>query len=139
MDAALLKSSFSRILEKEHALPRRFYAKLFDMHPELRRFFVGAQPQQEQMLARALVAMVDRFDDAPWIEEQLSQLGQRHARYGITPAMYKPFGDALLATLAEVAGPDWTPQVAAAWSEAFIEIARLMLKSKSGGGTTIVQ
>ena len=138
MNAALIKSSFSLILEREHALPRRFYTKLFTLHPELRRFFVGPQSHQEQMLARALVAMVDRIDDAPWIEEQLSQLGQRHVRYGITPEMYRPFGEALLATLAEVSGPAWTPEVATAWKEAFVEITRLMLKGGTGAGTTIV-
>jgi hemoglobin-like flavoprotein len=138
MDAALLKSSFGRILEREHALAARFYEKLFRLHPELLRHFVGARAHQEQMLARALVAMVDRIDDAPWIEEQLSQLGQRHVRYGITPEMYRPFGEALLATLAEVGGADWTPAVAAAWSEAFIEITRLMLKGASGPSATVV-
>ena len=138
MDAALLRSSFSLILAREHGLAAKFYEILFRRNPELKRLFVGDRVHQEQMLARALVAMVDRIDDAPWIEDQLSQLAKRHARYGVTPEMFRPFGEALLATLAEVAGKDWTPEVAAAWSEAFVEMTRLMLKG-AGIGATIAQ
>ena len=40
--------------------------------------------------------------------------------------MYGQVGDALLATLAEVAGNDWTPEIRDAWAEAYGAICGLM-------------
>lgn len=129
MDVALLRASFETILERERGLVAKFYGHLFAEHPELRRLFVGERVHQEQMFARALVALVDRFDDAPWVDQQLSALGRRHARYGITGEMYAWFCKALVRTLAEVSGADWTPKHESAWTEAFGEIARVMQKA----------
>ena len=79
------------------------------------------------MFNSALVAVVEHLDDAEWLAATLKDVGARHAAYGVTPPMYG-WGEAcLLEALAEVSGPDWTPALAAAWGEAFQEIAALML------------
>jgi hemoglobin-like flavoprotein len=125
MDAELLRKSFRQILERNHDLVARFYDKLLTGHPELRPLFHDRE-SQEKMLARALVAIVDRIDDAPWLEAQLLILGRRHVHYRVTLPMFDVFREALLATLAESAGKDWTPEVAASWAEGFAEIERVM-------------
>jgi hemoglobin-like flavoprotein len=83
------------------------------------------------MLTSALVSVMDHIEDAPWLRQTLGALGDKHGDYGVTNEMYAWVGDALLATLAEVAGPDWTPETAAAWAEAYDVIAGLM---KAGSG-----
>src|SRR3712207_7888373 len=42
-------------------------------------------------------------------------LGRRHVDYGVTPEMYPWVARCLVDTLAELAGDDWTPAMAAAW------------------------
>jgi hemoglobin-like flavoprotein len=78
------------------------------------------------MLTRALVAVMDHLDDAVWFTETLEALGAKHADYGVTDAMYDWVGEALLATLAEVAGADWSPALASEWSSAYGAIAATM-------------
>jgi hemoglobin-like flavoprotein len=78
------------------------------------------------MLTEALMAVVDHLEDPTWLEQQLGALGAKHVGYGVTAEMYDWVGDALLATLAEVAGTAWTPAVAQAWTDAYGAIVNLM-------------
>jgi hemoglobin-like flavoprotein len=78
------------------------------------------------MLRDALVAVMDHLEDAPWLQTELGALGRKHVDYGVTPEMYAWVGDALLRTLAEVAGDDWNPELHQAWGEAYGAIASLM-------------
>jgi hemoglobin-like flavoprotein len=77
-------------------------------------------------LTSALVAVLDHLEDAPWLQTTLGALGAKHVGYGVTREMYDWVGASLLATLAEVAGPAWTPDLQGAWSEAYGAIASLM-------------
>ena len=63
---------------------------------------------------------------AAWLQTTLGNLGERYVAYGVTDAMYDQVGDALLATLAEVAAEAWTAEVAAQWTAAYGAIASMM-------------
>ena len=78
------------------------------------------------MLTGALVAVVDHLEDLSGLAGHLRGLGAKHHGYGVTDEMYGWVGASLLATLAEVAGPDWSPELADAWAEAYGAIAALM-------------
>ena len=74
----------------------------------------------------ALVAVMNHLEDAPWLTTTLKGLGAKHRGYGVTNEMYGWVGASLLATLAEVAGSDWTAGLEVAWTEAYGAIAGLM-------------
>jgi hemoglobin-like flavoprotein len=132
MNADRLRASFQLVVEKEPLVFERFYDILFARRPTVRRLFRShGRTAQAEMLTRALVSVLDRLEDAAWLEETLGGLGSKHVAYGVTDEMYEWVGEALLATLEEVAGPDWTPDVAADWSEVYGEIAALMKKGSS--------
>jgi hemoglobin-like flavoprotein len=78
------------------------------------------------MLAEALVAVMDHLEDAPWLEQTLRALGERHRGYGVTRPMYDWVGDALVTALAESNGPEWSPAVRAQWIEAYGAIVAMM-------------
>jgi hemoglobin-like flavoprotein len=120
-----LNRSLQQILEREPHLPARFYDVLFRLHPDLARMF-GNRKRQEEMFARMLVAIVDRYEDRPWVEDQLAQLGQRHRRFHLTKEMYAHFNTALLVTLEEAAGELWTAPIEGAWVSALDDIANVM-------------
>jgi len=127
LNVPLLRSSFDLVVERQPQLTRRFYEILFDRYPQTRPLFHRNQPElQEKMLTDALAAVMDRLDDAPWLTATLKQMGAKHLEYGVTDEMYGWVGASLLATLAEVAGKDWTPELEAAWTEAYGAIAGLM-------------
>jgi hemoglobin-like flavoprotein len=127
LNVHLLRSSFALVVERQPRLTSRFYEILFARHPEARSLFSnGSAERQAAMLQEALIAVMDHLEDASWLEQTLAGLGSKHADYGVTDEMYGWVGDSLLATLAEVAGDAWTPELESAWSEAYGAIAGLM-------------
>jgi hemoglobin-like flavoprotein len=106
----------------------RFYAKLFERHPELQRLFGRrSQREQEKMLTEAILAVVGHMEDAAWLCGVLRPLGAKHVAYGVTEAMYPLVAHALIDTLHEVSGPHWSPEVERAWSDALGAVAGEMI------------
>jgi hemoglobin-like flavoprotein len=126
LDHDLLRASFELVVDRRPDLTLHFYAILFERYPALQPMFSRAREAQAKMLAQALAAVLDHLDDAPWLATTLGELGRRHVAYGVTDAMYDQVGDALLATLADAAGEQWTPVLAAQWTAAYGAIASLM-------------
>ncbi|HET9442236.1 MAG TPA: globin domain-containing protein [Acidimicrobiales bacterium] len=132
LDVELLRSSFALVAEREPQLTIRFYEILFDRYPQVRPLFGVWNRNQAQMLQDALMAVVDHLEDAPWLASTLAGLGRTHLDYGVTPEMFAWVGECLLATLADVAGRDWTPALEAAWAEAYGAVAGLMQEGMTG-------
>ena len=128
LDAALLRSTFTLVVERNPNLTGRFYDILFARYPQVTPLFGRADmKRQQQMLASALGAVLDHLEDAPWLTTTLKALGAKHKDYGVTVEMYDWVGATLLATLAEAAGPDWSPAAKEAWTVAYGTIVSLML------------
>ena len=49
----------------------------------------------------------------------VADLGRKHVEYGVVDAHYDSVGSALIWTLAQGLGADFTPEVEAAWAEAY--------------------
>lgn len=127
LNVNLLRQSFDLVIERSPELTHRFYEVLFERYPAARPLFPTHRlADQEKMLAQALVAVVDHLEDAPWLKSTLHALGAKHVSYGVRDEMYAWVGDALLATLREVAGEAWNAELEQAWSEAYAAIAGLM-------------
>lgn len=129
LNAELLRSSLALVVEREPLVTRRFYEILFERFPQVRPLFGrNAQQAQAKMLQEAIVAVVDHLEDATWLKTTLGAMGRTHAvDYGVTPPMYGMVAASLIATLAEIAGPEWTPAMEQAWTDALGAIAALML------------
>jgi hemoglobin-like flavoprotein len=128
LDVDALRESFDLVAERSPTLIHRFYEMLFARYPAAKQLFGrNTAAKQEEMLTRALAAVLDHLDDAPWLKETLTALGAKHVDYGVTDEMYGWVGECLLATLAEVAASDWTRRVESAWTDAYGAISTLML------------
>jgi hemoglobin-like flavoprotein len=128
LDVDALRESFALAVERAPDLTRRFYEILFERYPSVRPMFGASLKKQEEMLTRALVAVLDHAEDEAWLGETLRALGAKHVGYGVTDAMYPWVGDALLGALSEVAGDAWTPRFEKAWSDAYGAISGLMME-----------
>ncbi len=126
LDPTILRDSFELVIDRRPDLTIRFYEILFARYPALEAMFRRDRGAQARMLAQALAAVLDHLEDAPWLEATLGRLGARHLEYGVTAAMYDQVGEALLATLAEIAAEAWTPEVERQWTLAYGAIATLM-------------
>jgi hemoglobin-like flavoprotein len=128
VDARALRSSFDLALQRQPDLTHAFYQELFTRHPAARSLFERSDmAAQEQMLAEALVAVMDHLEDAPWLQSTLAGLGARHAGYGVTNDMYDWVGESLVATLARANGEQWTAGLAVEWQSAYAGIVAMML------------
>lgn len=129
LDVSLLRNSFDLVIARQPQITPRFYEILFSRYPQVRPLFGrNAQGAQQQMLQEALVAVMDHLEDASWLSQTLGAMGAKHVDYGVEDEMYGWVGDSLVATLAEAAGNDWTPELGAAWAEAYEAISSLMLQ-----------
>lgn len=129
----ILERSLKQILERTPHLPARFYDVLHELHPDLSNM-IGNRKRQSEMFARTLIALVDRYDDKPWIDDQLAALGAHHQRLGLTADSYRRFDTALLVSLEEPAGEGWTVEVEAAWVDALRRISDAMQQAPHATG-----
>ncbi|MYS81548.1 globin domain-containing protein [Embleya scabrispora] len=115
----------------------RFYAGMFDAHPELLRdvFNRGNQAngEQRQALAGSIAAfatmLVERPDARP--DAMLARIANKHAALGITPDQYKIVHDHLFAAIVDVLGDAITPPVAAAWEEVYWLMANALIAAEA--------
>lgn len=92
--------------------------------------FVRSSPgAQRKMFAQKLTMIVDHIEDAAWVERELRNLHQSHAGYGVTDEMYPWVGEALIDTIREALGEEFTPEVERNWREAYAMLTKAVLES----------
>ena len=128
MDLDALETSFDLVAPRGDELMDAFYSRLFAAAPAVRPLFAHTDMRkQKAMLLGALVLVRRSLRNLPSIVPKLHELGARHVEYGAEPAHYPVVGAALIAAMAEVAGPDWRPEYEAAWSEAYSVVSGAMI------------
>lgn len=131
----LIRSTFERALTEAPDLVERFYAKLFTNHPELKALFGRRSAKaQADMLAQALIAVVEHLEDPKWLVSTLAPMGDKHRTYGVKDEMYGAVAGTLLATLDEACGPAWTPAAQKAWGDALTFVAKTMIAGTAAAG-----
>jgi len=78
------------------------------------------------MLMQTIGAAVVGLDDLPALTPIVQDLGVRHARYGVQPEHHDTVGEALLWTLGQGLGEEFTPEVRTAWTEVYTLLAQVM-------------
>jgi len=128
----LVKESWRKVVPIADQAARRFYDRLFESDPTTRPLFQTANlDEQRQKLIKALVTVVQGLDNLEAIVPVVTDLGCRHARYGVTDSHYESVGAALLWTLEQGLGSAWTPEIKAAWSSEYSLVGGAMRKAAS--------
>ncbi|MFN3655919.1 MAG: globin family protein [Pseudolabrys sp.] len=126
---SLVQASFRKIVPIADTAADLFYDRLFDIAPEVKPLFPEDLREQKKKLIAMLATAVNNLHQIETILAAVADLGKRHATYGVTAAHYAPVGAALLWTLEQGLGPDFTPPVKAAWSEAYTTLAGAMQRT----------
>ncbi|MFO0740978.1 MAG: globin domain-containing protein [Labilithrix sp.] len=128
-DADLLRDTFE-IAVSDERFGARFYARLFQAHPELRKMFSrNSSGAQQKMFAQKLAAIVDAVVEPKILHDEAVKVAQSHVGYGVKPEMYDWVGVILLETLRESVGSEWTPEAERAWQGAYSAIKTMILSS----------
>jgi hypothetical protein len=83
--------------------------------------------KQSIKLMAALGAVVASLDRLARILPAIRQLGRQHAAYGVRPDHYATVGEALIWTLQQAQGADFTPALRRAWTDAYGRLAWAMI------------
>jgi hemoglobin-like flavoprotein len=123
----LVQSSFARISPIADTVAGLFYARLFEIAPEVRSLFKRDMKEQGRKLTTALGLVVKGLRNLDAILPAVRSLAVKHVGYGVRAEHYPPVGEALLWTLEQGLGPDFTPEVRDAWLEAYAILSGAMI------------
>ncbi|WCS25767.1 methyl-accepting chemotaxis protein [Methylobacterium sp. NMS14P] len=123
---ALVRGSFETVQALGDAVADLFYGRLFDIAPQIRALFPDDLAAQKRKLVAMLALAVSNLDKPEALVATVRDLGDRHVGYGALQAHYEPVGAALVWTLEQGLGPDFTPEIREAWVETYRVIAGLM-------------
>jgi hemoglobin-like flavoprotein len=122
----LVQDSFRKVMPIAGTAADLFYDHLFEIAPEVRPLFPKDLAEQKKKLIVMLATAVNNLDRVDKVIPAVEELGKRHASYGVTAKHYEPVGAALLWTLEQGLGTDFTPPVKAAWTETYVVLAGAM-------------
>ncbi len=125
----LVQESFKKVVPIADQAADLFYDRLFTIAPDVRSLFPADLSEQKKKLMQVLATAVTNLHQVEKVLPAVEELGRRHVAYGVTEEHYGPVGAALLWTLEQGLGPDFTPPVKAAWTETYITIAGVMSKA----------
>lgn len=128
----LVQKSFGQVAPIADQAAEMFYGRLFEIAPEVKPLFHGDMADQRRKLIAALAMVVNGLDRLDTILPSASALAKRHVAYGVTAPQYAPVGAALLWTLEQGLGPQWTPEVAQAWTDAYTTLSGFMIGEAYG-------
>ena len=130
----LVQDSFRQVAPIAETAAQLFYARLFELDPDLELLFKGNLTEQGRKLMQMLAVAVNSLDRMDQLLPVVRSLGARHVSYGVRDKDYDTVGQALLWTLQKGLGDGFTPDVEAAWTNVYVTLASAM---QSGTGEPI--
>ncbi|MDR7040306.1 nitric oxide dioxygenase [Methylobacterium sp. BE186] len=112
------------------AITRRMYERLFqdaairDLFNQSHHGESGSQPKA---LAQAVLAYARNIDNLGVLAGAVERIAQKHVALNILPEHYASVADALLGAIRDVLGEAATPEICAAWGEAYWFLAELLI------------
>jgi hemoglobin-like flavoprotein len=133
---ALVRESWRRFEPRFRAAGLRFYEQLFALDPTVAHLFAHVDiDHQERKLMTMLTEIVRVLDRPNELVPELAGLGHRHVSYGVKDDDYGSIGAALIWLLEQVLGEEFTPELRAAWSEAYLLVSSIMRRGAARGGS----
>ena len=126
-EIALVQDSFAKVAPDAAGVAALFYGRLFDQHPAVAPLFKTDLREQGGKLMSMLSAVVAGLNDLGSLVPVAQNLARRHVAYGVQPEHYQYVGAALLWTLQQGLGKDFTPDVEAAWAKAYGTLSSVMI------------
>ena len=128
----LVQKTFADVAPIAEQAAALFYGRLFEIAPEAKPLFKNDITEQGRKLMATLAVVVRGLSDLPSILPAASNLAKKHVSYGVKASHYEPVGAALLWTLEKGLRDKWTPDGAAAWTEAYVTLSGFMIGEAYG-------
>jgi nitric oxide dioxygenase len=125
----LVQNSFAQVAPIATIAADLFYGRLFEIAPQVRRMFPQEMAEQKKKLMAMLGTVVNGLSRLDTLMPAVRALGKRHAAYDVHEEHFAPVGAALLWTLEQGLGDDFTPEVKDAWATAYGVLSSVMIQA----------
>ena len=126
----LVRSSWTKVAAIDpEVVGELFYNRLFTIAPEVKPLFHGPMPGQYRKLLSMLNYVISKLNKLDEILDEVAALAKRHVMYGVKPEYFTPVGAALLWTLEQGLGDDWTGETKEAWIECYTILSTAMIQT----------
>lgn len=132
---AIIKSTAPVLQKHGKEITARMYQIAFTARPEYKRFFEntwmkhpldgGPQPAR---LAEAVCAYAQNIDNLDALKGPLEHIAHKHTNMRVIAEQYPVIGASLLQAIKDILGDAATPEVMAAWGEAYNFLADILIK-----------
>ncbi|HEY8615692.1 globin family protein [Phenylobacterium sp.] len=127
----LVRATFAEVAPIRAQAARLFYARLFEVAPDVRPMFKADLAAQGAKLMAAIAFVVGALDQPEVVGPQVEALGRRHGGYGVQAIHYKAVGDTLIWMLETSLGEILTPPAKRAWLAAYDLLSSAMIAAAS--------
>ena len=122
----LVQNSWQQVAAIGPQAAALFYNNLFEADPALKPLFKGDLHAQGKKLIEMIGVAVNKLTELDVLVPVLQNLGKRHGGYGVEDSHYDTVGSALLKTLGQGLGSDFTAEVKNAWTNVYGVMADVM-------------
>jgi hemoglobin-like flavoprotein len=132
----LVRDSFESAQAYGASVAILFYGRLFELAPETRALFKIDIREQAKKLVETLRTTIEALDRFEELLPVLTEMGRKHARYGVQPYQYEKLRSALLWALGQALGLEFDLETRAAWDQLLSIISAVMLDGAARAQTT---
>lgn len=127
---ATVKSTIPLLESAGTAITQHFYERMFRLNPELKDIFNmsnQASGRQQFALFSAIAAYAKNIETPEVLAAAIERIAHKHTSLHVQPHHYGIVGHHLIETLRELAPDAFTPEVEAAWTEAYGFLANVFI------------
>ena len=128
-----IQQSFELASERCEDLTPLVYRRLFDEHPKAAAMFrsEGSELVKGSMLALTIEAILDFAGERTGHFRMIECEVTSHDAYGTPRELFVAFFGVIGASLRDVLGEDWSPEIDRAWQQLLGEIASAVARSEA--------
>ena len=123
----IVQSTWQLVKPNSTQVAAMFYQRLFQIDPSLRTLFRGNMEEQGKKLMATLNLAVTSLTKLNTIVPAVEELGRRHAQYGVPDESYATVAEALLWTLEQGLGEQFTEEAREAWTITYQTLSQIMI------------
>lgn len=124
----IVKSTVPVLKEQAEAITTRMYEIMFSDYPDAKALFKHAPKNQNQILARSIIAYAENIDNLSALGGAIDKIAQHHVKVSILPTHYSWVANSLLRAIKDILGDAATDEVIEAWGEAYWFLANVLIK-----------
>lgn len=125
----LVQSTFAKVAPIANQAAAMFYARLFEIAPEVRPLFKADLTEQGAKLMQMIGTAVASLTNLEALVPVAQDLAKRHIDYGVTKEHYAVVGEALIWTLEQGLGEAFTADVKQAWIDVYGLLSSVMIEA----------